>query len=337
MNDHQVSRKRRVAVVGAGVMGLATAHALVRDGHEVVVHERFKVGNDRGSSHGGSRIIRFAYEDPSWLELQQEAIAGWRELEAEAGEDLLVMNGLLEIASKLEDSSAPILDRIGVQWHQLSAQDVAQRYPVRLPNGSFALLQPEAGTIRADRVLAALSRGLDIREGSTVRSVDDIDADAVVVTAGGWVNELIEPPLDVRVTRETVCYFRLEGTVPAVVSFKPDTTGLAFNARAEFFALADPLYGLKIGMHQVGSDTDTNDPGVPSPEVVARITEWANTVFQLTDPEPAEVDTCIYTTTKDQNFVLEKRGRVVVGSPCSGSGFKFAPAIGKRLAALAVS
>ena len=43
----------------------------------------------------------------------------------------------------------------------------------------------------------------------------------------------------------------------------------------------------------------------------------------------------MYTTTADESFILERRGRVVVGSPCSGHGFKFAPAIGERLADLA--
>ena len=43
----------------------------------------------------------------------------------------------------------------------------------------------------------------------------------------------------------------------------------------------------------------------------------------------------MYTTTADESFILERRGRLVVGSPSSGHGFKFAPAIGERLAALA--
>ncbi len=44
------------------------------------------------------------------------------------------------------------------------------------------------------------------------------------------------------------------------------------------------------------------------------------------DPEPVETDTCLYTSTDDQTFVLDRRGDVVVGSACSGHGFKFAPA-----------
>ena len=58
--------------------------------------------------------------------------------------------------------------------------------------------------------------------------------------------------------------------------------------------------------------------------------------YRLADPEPVAAETCMYTTTADESFILERRGRVVVGSPCSGHGFKFAPAIGERLATLAL-
>jgi sarcosine oxidase len=57
---------------------------------------------------------------------------------------------------------------------------------------------------------------------------------------------------------------------------------------------------------------------------------------RLAEPQPVEAQTCLYTTTADESFILERRGRIVIGSACSGHGFKFAPAIGARLAALAV-
>jgi sarcosine oxidase len=47
-------------------------------------------------------------------------------------------------------------------------------------------------------------------------------------------------------------------------------------------------------------------------------------------------ETCIYTNTADEGFVLERHGRVVIGSACSGHGFKFAPVVGRTLAALAL-
>ena len=56
--------------------------------------------------------------------------------------------------------------------------------------------------------------------------------------------------------------------------------------------------------------------------------------FPDADPAPHLTETCFYTNTSDESFVLERHGPVVVGSPCSGHGFKFAPLIGERLAHL---
>jgi sarcosine oxidase len=320
----------RVAVVGAGVMGLATARALARAGHHVVVHEQFRLGHDRGSSHGRSRIFRLAYAEGEWVRLAQEALAGWRALEQQAGERLLELDGLLEVVADLSDSSAAGLDAAGVPWERLSAAEAERRFPVKVPEGSFAVFQAEAGIVRADRALAAFAAGLDVREESPVESVDELDADAVVVAAGSWVNDLVDPPLPVRVTRETVCYFRLdERPVPAVVSFRPDTHG------HDFYALADPVHGLKVGAHHAGAEADPDVPGEPDPALVGRIAAWTRERFRLADPDPVDAHSCLYTTTPDERFVIERRGRVVVCSACSGHGFKFAPAIGARAAALA--
>ena len=63
---------------------------------------------------------------------------------------------------------------------------------------------------------------------------------------------------------------------------------------------------------------------------------WVRERFLDVDPEPVDIDTCLYTKTADETFVLDCRGNVVVGSAWSGHGFKFAPAVGRRLAALAL-
>ena len=57
--------------------------------------------------------------------------------------------------------------------------------------------------------------------------------------------------------------------------------------------------------------------------------------FPDADPAPVKAETCFYTNTDDDRFILERHDRIVVGSACSGHSFKFAPATGKRLAALA--
>jgi len=321
-----------VAIIGAGVMGLATARALSRAGCDVVVYEQFGPGHTRGSSHGRSRIFRLAYAELEWVRLAQEALAGWRELEAEAGERLLELNGLIEIVSDLRDSSAPALEACGVVWQQLSRDEVERRFPLRLPAGSVGMLQPEAGIIRADRALAAFARGIDVRYGVHVASLTDLDAACVVVTAGAWVNELVKPALSVRVTRETVCYFRPTEVrpIPAFVAFGSGTGGICF------YALADPVHGIKAAAHHAGPEVDPRESGRPDAALVDAITDWVAEHVLLADPRPVEVQTCLYTTTFDERFILERRDRVVVGSACSGHGFKFAPAIGARLAALAL-
>src|SRR6266853_647052 len=241
-----------VAIIGAGVMGLATARALARAGREVVVYEQFEPGHARGSSHGRSRIFRLAYAEPEWVRLAQEALAGWREVEGEVGEQLLELNGLVEIVTDLADSSAAALDACGVVWQRLDRDEVQRRFPLRLAPGAFAVLQPQAGIVRADRALAALARGIDVRYGTRVASLSDLREDCVVVTAGAWVNDLVEPPLPVRVTRETVCYFHPADArpMPALVSYVPQTGGVGF------YALADPLHGVKAAAHHAGPQAD---------------------------------------------------------------------------------
>jgi sarcosine oxidase len=323
----------RVAVVGAGAHGLATGWALRRAGVEdVVVYEQFAQGHERGSSHGRTRIVRLAYADPAWVRFAQEAFVGWRALEEESGERILDLTGLLEIVGEVEDSSAPGLDAAGVPWERIEREEAERRWPVRLPEGTFAVLQPEAGTVRADLALEAFARGLDVRWETRVDSLDDLDADVVVVTAGAWVNDLVEPPLPVTITRETICYFRLDDPrpLPSLVTVKRGKYAHGF------FALADPVHGLKVGLHKGGVEVEGDLEGEPDPAVVEQVAAWTRDRFQLADPEPVAAQTCLYTTLPEDEFVLERRGRVVVGSACSGHGFKFAPAVGERLARLAL-
>jgi len=321
-----------IAIIGAGVMGLATARALSRAGHQVVVYEQFERGHARGSSHGRSRIFRLAYSEPQWVRLAQEAFAGWRELEAESGEQLLELTGLIEIVTELAESSAATLEACHVAWERLDSGEVERRFPLRISPGSFGMLQPEAGIVRADRALAAFEQGIDVRYGQRIDSLAEVDAACVVVTAGAWVNDIVRPPIPVRVTRETVCYFHSADArpIPAFVSFGAGNGGISL------YALRDPVHGVKAAAHHAGPEADPDESGKSDAALVEKITAWVAEHVALADPRPVETQTCLYTTTADESFILERRGRIVVGSACSGHGFKFAPAVGARLAALAL-
>ena len=80
--------------------------------------------------------------------------------------------------------------------------------------------------------------------------------------------------------------------------------------------------------------TDPDEAGVTDEAIVNAASDWAARIFRLESPEPAAVETCLYTNTADARFVLERHDRIVVCSACSGHGFKFAPAVGVRTAEL---
>jgi sarcosine oxidase len=322
-----------VAVVGAGIMGSAAAYALARQGRDVVLLEQFRVGNNHGSSHGRSRIVRLAYPEVEFVELAKEAFAGWRDLEQGSGQELLELNGLLELVESSAQSSADALAAAGAEYELLDADGAASRWPIGVPDGWTVLFQPEAGIVRADFALrafvdGAVAHGARLEEETRVESLDELDAKVIVVTAGPWIGDFF-PDLPVRTTRETLAYFRREGApLPAVAQLDPETRGHLI------YSLHNPLHGLKAGVHHAGVTIGPDEPGEPDPVVVERVAEWIARTYPDADPDPVAAETCMYTTTPDEHFILERRGKVVIGSACSGHGFKFAPAIGSRLAGL---
>jgi sarcosine oxidase len=331
----------RAAVIGAGIQGLATTRALARRGHDVTLHEQFQLDHTRGSSHGASRIFRLSYPDVQWVRLAQEALDGWRELERESGVQLLELNGILEFVRDESEGSRRAFDQLGIIFELLDAGEVERRFPVRLPEGMQAVYQADAGITYAARARHAFAdsarrHGATIVEGRRIEDLGELDDDVVVVTAGSWAKDLLARAgidLPVIATCETVAYFRLdsERPVPSVVDFKPGGRGHAT------YALHDPVHGLKLGIHQAGTPVDPDDQPGPDEELVALMREAVARYFPTADANPAALDTCLYTNTDDERFILERRGRIVVGSACSGHGFKFAPVVGERLADLAVS
>ena len=74
-------------VVGGGVVGLAAAWHLLRLGcRPVAVVERFRIGHDRGGSHGSVRMTRSAYASPVYAGLMRHVREQeWPRLERAAG------------------------------------------------------------------------------------------------------------------------------------------------------------------------------------------------------------------------------------------------------------
>jgi sarcosine oxidase len=331
-------------VVGAGVMGLATARALARAGRDVLLFEQFTLGHDRGSSHGTSRIFRFSYPEREWVERAMASLPHWRELEAEAGEPLLELHGSIDLGDWEPNREA--LAAAGAAFEILERPEADRRLGLVLEPGERALFQADGGVALADRALAALAASVreqggtiaeetrvvsvsEAREGVRVELEDrELTARVAVVTAGAWAPRLVDLA-DAFPTQETTAYFRHDGPIPSLIDTTPSVVA--------GYALAAPGRGVKASMHKTGPRLDPDAPSEPDHAIAAATGEWIARRFPAVDPEPMQLETCVYTNLPEDRFACERRGNVVVGSACSGHGFKFAPLIGAELAALASS
>ena len=331
-----------VVVVGAGLLGLSAAHAL-RGRRDVVVLEQATVGHARGGSHGPSRIFRLGYPDPLYVTMARRALDGWRALEAESGTQLLDLTGQLSFGRGADDVF-DALTAAGAPVHRLAADEVADRFPNFAGHGS-AVFEPDSGVLAAADILGALRAvaACEVREQTCVVRVDDDDdgvrvetnngtvaARTAIVTAGPWTNRLV-PSTGTFATLEHVAYVRARAGPPPSVPVFID------HAERTVYGLPTPRSEIyKIALHHDGAVVDP-DTGDLSPDARAVRTLEAATRHWLPafEPRAVEIDTCLYDNTRDQDFVVDRVGNVVIGAGTSGHGFKFGPVLGEMLAALA--
>jgi monomeric sarcosine oxidase len=338
-----------VAVVGAGVVGLSSAWRLALAGRRAVVFERFPLGHDRGSSHGPTRIFRFAYDDPVYVRLAQRALPLWRELEHDSGEHLLEITGGFDVGepSYLERCEAA-LRTCGAQVDLLRPAARRERFPWFEAEDGPALYSPDTGVIAADAAMRALTArarnaGAEIMDDAPIESLEiagdvvrliaasgEIVARRCVVAAGAWVRELLSPAgfnFPVRVTREQVFYFRAASPV------------VPFIHRGEMARYCVPAFGgapgVKIAEHMTGAPTSAEARGFDQDrEGAKRVSDYVRATLPSFDPDPVGFESCLYTTTPDEGFVFDQTGPLVVASACSGHGFKFGPITGEIVASL---
>jgi len=348
-----------VLVVGAGVMGSATAWDLARAGRRTLVVEQFAPGHDRGSSHGDSRVIRRVYEDPTYARLMPAAYAAWDAVERAAGGGLVTRTGGLDLGvpglAGFERTLATTR-AVGTPFELVRADEIAGRFPMlRVPPGTLGIYQPEAGVLAADRCLATLQAlawqaGAELMAGARVEAIEAgtagvtvvtpdrrLRAARVVLTPGAWAGGLLAATglsLPFVVTREQVVYLR--------AGAGQDLAGLpvVIDHATWIYGLPVPGRGLvKLGAHHSGPlvDPDGDDRPVDA-AALAPVARFAAELLPGLDPSPASAHACLYTTTPDEGFVLDRHpadDRIVVGAGFSGHGFKFAPLVGQALAALA--
>lgn len=343
-----------VVVIGAGAAGASTAWHLARRGLEVVVLERFGRGHAWGSSHGATRIFRVAYREPLYSRLAAESIPMWRELERASGETLLEQTGQLDhgFATAIDEIQAT-LQSGGWAFDRLTPAEARERWP-GMDFDETVIYSPDGGRVFADRTIEALLRlaeeaGAELRfdepalavepSGEGVRVVTSrggITARTAVVSAGGWL------PLLAGLGDFGVTLPRLQVTAQAPVHFgiRP---GFAFPSFVHHvgsdavdhtfaygaYGLESPGEGVKVGIDTMDVVHDLQVRTLEVPESAIEVAaDYARRWLPGADTDVASAVSCLFTMTDDSHFVLDRRGPVVVMSPCSGHGFKFAPVLG---------
>jgi sarcosine oxidase len=245
----------------------------------------------------------------------------------------------------------------GIPAEVLSAREAEERWPgIRF--ATDALFHTRAGRLDADAAVSALqqaaaARGAAVRHESPVESIEvradevvvrtageAVTARVAVVAVGAWTAKLLGgllplPPL--RVTQEQPAYFapRSAGGPWPGFNHLPRPEGDEWWP-AQIYGMDTPGFGIKAGWHGAGPVVDPDERTFrPEPAQLALLQRYVREWLPGADAEAVAPISCTYTTTSDHDFVIDRRGPLVVAAGFSGHGFKFTPAVGELLARLA--
>ena len=354
-------------IVGAGLAGSAAAWAASARGRSVVVLEAFEPGHKRGSSHGSARIFRHAYYDSLYVRLMARAITSWDRLQEEAGEQFLQFTGGIDYGPGRDPEALhAVLAACGVPASLLRAQEAAERWPGLEfgaadghPPGAV-MHHAAAGVLDPDRAMAAMlrlaqARGADVRFGARAERVTvtggsvtidtangPVTAPVAVIAPGAWIAPLLDglvdlPPL--RVTQQQVFHFApvrppAPGEAPWPIFIHASDDGFYYGLPG---GRDGEVHGaVKLGEMGRGTLTtaDARDYAVDPAERQRAVRFTARRLPGLMS-EPVNEVSCLFTETANEDFILDRRGPLVIASACSGHGAKFAPLTGEILASLA--
>ena len=327
--------------------------------------DRFRPPHSMGSSHGGSRMIREAYYQGSlYVPLVQAAYESWRELERRTGQPLMHPTGGLMIGPPGGRVFAGCLESArdhALPYEVLSPVDVRDRFPAfRMVDGTLAVFEPTAGILDLDACLRtsleiAQEHGARLRydepveswiaAGSGVRIVTargEYRARRLILAAGAWTDGVSGGfPLPLEVERTVQFWFEPASSEGAARLAPPSPVWVwEIEDGDEWYGF--PLAGgtVKAGIHLQAGRTTTAD-GVDRVVSEGEKTAMAGLLGRFlpdADGPCVGADVCLYTSTPDRRFVIDRHPRhpeVALFTGGSGHAFKFARVLGEILADLA--
>jgi len=359
-------RTCEVAIIGLGLMGSSALHSLVRRGVDVLAFDPLVVGEARGSSHGSCRIYRrFNFESDAYTDLSDKAFAGWRALEATSGRTILKPSRVLEAGppgSKMVADSRSSATRRGTVGGPTNGAEANAAFPAfHLPEDWDVVVQESGGILMAEAAMLAFREGAEgriiranaqmqrTRDGICITTPNEkVMAEKVIVAAGPWIAPFV-PGLEwnLKVTRQVVGWFT--PAKPETVRYGEFPVFLVEGRRGMVYGFPDfEGRGVKAAQHDHGpvAGADEWHPPATDRELEAVGATLAEFLPGAAGPI-SDSDVCLYTNTlkadvradNGDEFIIDRLPedpRIIVASPCSGHGAKFASAIGSMLADLAL-
>ena len=348
----------RVIIVGGGIMGLCTAWALQRGGHEAALYEQGQVPNPLASSTDQHRLIRYTYGAMTgYACMVRDAYAAWDRLWADLGRSHYRPTGTVVVAHELDgwvEASIGSLEAERLPYERWTPAELALHLPfVRLDAARFALFTPTGGVLFAARILEDLAgflarRGVALHAQSPVVAIDparaairtadgrEHRADALVIAAGPWTPDLL-PALSGRVTpsRQVALYLEPPAELRAPWSAAPMLLDQIEAAAGGFYAVPS-VDGtpLKVGDHGFSLTGHPDRERAPSAaELETILTLAGSRLPDLARYRVLEARTCFYSVTESERFIAERFENAWILAGFSGHGFKFGALIGERVAA----
>jgi sarcosine oxidase len=348
-----------VIIIGLGAIGSAAAYHLARRRQRVLGIDRFAPPHAFGSSHGGSRIIRTAYfEDPRYVPLVRRAFDLWLELEVASDQRLFERTGCINIGA--EDSAVVAGALTSARQHDiahemLDAAELKRRFPVfNVDDETVALHEPGAGVLFPERCITAhlklaQAAGAECVFNDTVTAwapdgdgvcvktaKSEYTAGRLIVAAGAWAGNVIQN-LPLRVERQVVCWFSPDDPAGGFAPSRLPAWVWEHQPGHFIYGFPDFGEGAKFARHHDGKfvDPDSVEREL-EPEEIDDISRLARRSLRGLAERPHAASVCLYTNTPDFHFLIDEHPQfpqVIIASPCSGHGFKFASAIGESLAA----
>ncbi|HEX3368978.1 MAG TPA: N-methyl-L-tryptophan oxidase [Candidatus Cybelea sp.] len=353
-----------VIVLGLGGIGSAAAYWAAKGGERVLGLEQFELGHVRGASHDHSRIIRYSYFSPAYVQLAKAAYSAWEQLEADSGQRVVFKTGGLDIRPR--DGAIPLepyaesMRICGVPFEWLDAEEIRKRWPAwQIDDSVHGLFQADGGLVAAQRATAA-HQAMAREFGATLREHVEVSAlraegDSVEVEAGGEryrASRLIVAagPWSARALAHLGVRIPLEVTKEQVIYFESrDLAAFEFGRFPIWIWMDDPaFYGfpvfgepgcVKITQDAGGKPVDADARGFDEDtEITARVGGFLERYLPGALGPVRLVKTCLYTLPPDRDFVIDtlpghRNVSVAIGA---GHAFKFAGAIGRILSRLSV-